>query len=199
MFHFFIWVIQLLSFVINWIRRNTLKAGASSVNFKREICHFFICMVKLQKCTSQWAKTFSIFSSQQKIREDNIDGLWSSVVNPLSADSMKCSNTLNFLSVFGRFVGLVLKELICNSLRELVPFAQLKKLFVNLQLSTNFIKSITPPWIFTSLFKLCKWYQITQNTCFRLWTCNFSLVNHTHILSKQAQKALAECVILFKY
>ena len=162
MFHFFIWVIQLLSFVINWIRRNTLKAGASSVNFKREICHFFICMVKLQKCTSQWAKTFSIFSSQQKRREDN-------------------------------------KELICNSLRELVPFAQLKKLFVNLQLSTNFIKSITPPWIFTSLFKLCKWYQITQNTCFRLWTCNFSLVNHTHILSKQAQKALAEFVILFKY
>ena len=74
----------------------------------------------------------------------------------------------NFLSVFGRFVGLVLKELICNSLRELVPFVQLKKLFVNLQLSTNFTKSITPPWIFTSLFKLCKWYQITQNTCFRL-------------------------------
>ena len=33
----------------------------------------------------------------------------------------------NCLNVFEHFVGLVLKELICNALRDLVPFAQFKK------------------------------------------------------------------------
>ena len=27
----------------------------------------------------------------------------------------------------------------------------------------NFTKSNTPPWIFFTLFKLCKWYQIAQS------------------------------------
>ena len=37
-------------------------------------------------------------------------------------------------------------------------------LLVKLQASAcNFIKSITPPWMFFPFFKLCKWYQIAQS------------------------------------
>ena len=37
-------------------------------------------------------------------------------------------------------------------------------LLVKLQSKTcNFLKSSTPPWVFLTNFKLCKWYKIEQN------------------------------------
>ena len=36
----------------------------------------------------------------------------------------------------------------------------------------NFTKSSTPPWVFSSFFKLYKWYQIAQSI-----TTNYSWIN----------------------
>ena len=59
------------------------------------------------------------------------------------------------------------------ALRDLVSFGQLKNgknthggvlLLLKLQAKTcNFAKSNTPSWVFFTFFKLCKWYEITQN------------------------------------
>ena len=54
------------------------------------------------------------------------------------------------------------KSYICYALRDLVPF-------VHPWRSVTFSKSNTPPWVFFTLFKLYKWYQmmqrITYNNC----------------------------------
>ena len=61
----------------------------------------------------------------------------------------------------------------CDALRNLVLFAQFKKrenthkgvlLLVKLRAKAcNFTKSNTPPWVFSTFFKLYKWYQIAQS------------------------------------
>ena len=58
-------------------------------------------------------------------------------------------------------------------LRDLVPFVQFKKrekhpwrsvTFSKVAgLACNFTKSNTPPWVFFTFLKLCKWYQIAEN------------------------------------
>ena len=52
------------------------------------------------------------------------------------------------------FISLVEKMLLCDALRDLVPFVQFKKL-----------KS-TPGGVFFTFFKLYKWYQIAQRTTY---------------------------------
>ena len=62
----------------------------------------------------------------------------------------------------------------CDALRDLVPFAQFKKRENHPWGSVNFSKVAgwslqlfkinTPPWVFFTLLKLCKWYQIAQRT-----------------------------------
>ena len=62
----------------------------------------------------------------------------------------------------------------CDALRDLVPFAQFKKRENNPWGSVNFSKVAgwslqlfkinTPPWVFFTLLKLSKWYQIAQRT-----------------------------------
>ena len=76
---------------------------------------------------------------------------------------------------------------ICGVLRDLVPFVQLKNvknthrgalILVKLQASAcNFNKSNTPPWVFFTFFKLCKWYQIAQRITYFLnfWKKEFCL------------------------
>ena len=52
--------------------------------------------------------------------------------------------------------------LICDTLRDLVPFVQIKKRDKHSWRSVTFTKSDTPPWVFSAFFKLYKWYQIAQ-------------------------------------
>ena len=76
----------------------------------------------------------------------------------------------------------------CDALRDFVPFGQFKKreqhprrsvTFSELQaLACNFTKSKTPPWVFFTFFKLCKWYKIAQSisqTSANLSPCNNKL------------------------
>ena len=55
--------------------------------------------------------------------------------------------------------------IICDALRNSVPFLQFKKRENHpwKSVTFNFIKSNTPPWVFFTFFKLSKWYQIAQN------------------------------------
>ena len=52
------------------------------------------------------------------------------------------------------------KLVICDALREFVPFVQIKKREKHPWRSVTFKK--IPPWVFFTFFKLYKWYQITQ-------------------------------------
>ena len=54
--------------------------------------------------------------------------------------------------------------LICGVLRSLVPFAQFKNREKHPWRSVT--KSNTPPWVFLTFLKLCKWYQIAQRTSY---------------------------------
>ena len=40
----------------------------------------------------------------------------------------------------------------------------------------NFIKSNTPPWVFSTFLKLYKWYQIPQSILYVDRTCAFQLL-----------------------
>ena len=57
---------------------------------------------------------------------------------------------------------------IIDVLRDLAPFAQFKNRekhswrSVTFSKACNFTKSKTPPWVFSTFFKMYKWYQITQ-------------------------------------
>ena len=56
---------------------------------------------------------------------------------------------------------------ICGALRVSVSFVQFKKREKHPWRSVNFITKInTPPWVFFTLFKLHKWYQIAQRTTY---------------------------------
>ena len=55
-------------------------------------------------------------------------------------------------------------SIICDALRNLVPFAQFKKRERH-PWRSNFTKSNTP-WVFFTFFKLYQWYQIAQNIAF---------------------------------
>ena len=52
---------------------------------------------------------------------------------------------------------------ICDVLRDLVPFVPFKKREKLPWKSVTFTKSNIPLWVFFTVFKLYKWYQITQN------------------------------------
>ena len=62
--------------------------------------------------------------------------------------------------------------IICDALRDLVPFVQFKKSeqhpwrSVTFSEASNFTKSNTPPWVFFTFFILYKWYQIAQRITF---------------------------------
>ena len=59
--------------------------------------------------------------------------------------------------------------LICDVLRNLVPFVQFQKREKHPRWSPkeaedcNFTKSNTPSWVFLTFLKLYKWYQIAQS------------------------------------
>ena len=55
-----------------------------------------------------------------------------------------------------------------NTLGGLVPSVQFKKREKQLWRSEawNFSKSITPPWVFSTFFKLYKWYEIAQSVSY---------------------------------
>ena len=53
------------------------------------------------------------------------------------------------------YILMIRKFAICDALRDLVSFVQLKKTKIN-----------TPPWVFFTFLKLYKWYQIVQRTTF---------------------------------
>ena len=59
------------------------------------------------------------------------------------------------------------KDIVCDTLRDLVPFVQFKKrenthggvlILVKLQATTT--KTNTPTWVSFTFFKLYKWYRI---------------------------------------
>ena len=63
---------------------------------------------------------------------------------------------------------------ICDALCDLLPFVQFKKreqrpwrsvTFSQAEVC-NFTKSNTPPWVFFTFLKLCKWHQIAQHISF---------------------------------
>ena len=49
------------------------------------------------------------------------------------------------------------KEIICDGLRDLVPFVQFKKREKHPWRNDTF-RSNTPPWVFFTFLKLYKWY-----------------------------------------
>ena len=51
-------------------------------------------------------------------------------------------------------------KVICHALRDMVPFLQFKK-----RKNTH---GEHPPWVFSTFFKLYKWYQIAQNITYSL-------------------------------
>ena len=61
---------------------------------------------------------------------------------------------------------------ICYVLRDFVPFVQFKKREKHLWMSVNFTKINTPPWVFFTFFKLCKWYEIAQRTTYTQFYSN---------------------------
>ena len=62
----------------------------------------------------------------------------------------------------------------CDAFRNLVPFVLFKKYEKHSWRSVNFskitaesckfTKSNTPPWVFFTFLKLCKWHQIAQSS-----------------------------------
>ena len=78
---------------------------------------------------------------------------------------------------FWRIVGIILwtsfhRTYVCDVLHDLVSFV------------CSFTKSNTPPWMFFTFFKLCKWYQIAQRISCRvslkqLITCYFMCFSKT--------------------
>ena len=64
--------------------------------------------------------------------------------------------------------------MVCDALRDSVPFAQKSThgrvlLLVKLQAKVcNFTKSNILPWVFFMLFKLCKWCQIAESISYTL-------------------------------
>ena len=52
--------------------------------------------------------------------------------------------------------------MICDVLRDSVPFLQLKKREKHPWRIDTFTKSNTPPWVLLTFFKLYKWYRIVQ-------------------------------------
>ena len=92
---------------------------------------------------------------------------------------------------------------ICDVLPDLVPFVQFKKHKKHSSKSVTFSKvatSNTPPWMFFTFFKLCKWYQIAQCITFQsssflmqgshsLFFCKSEILFHEHDLY-QTRKAI---------
>ena len=69
--------------------------------------------------------------------------------------------------LFTRKICFYFRFTICGALRDLVPFAQFKKREKHPWSSVTFsTKSSTPPWMFFTLLKLCKWYQIAQSVSY---------------------------------
>ena len=75
------------------------------------------------------------------------------------------------LETIGCKCCLNIASVICDALRDLIPFVQFKKRekhpwrSVNFSNNNcNFTKISTPPWVFFTFFKLFKWYQIAQRT-----------------------------------
>ena len=80
---------------------------------------------------------------------------------------------MNSLKSSQNSVKILVKEFVCDALRDLVPFVQLKKrercpwevlLLVKLLLVKLWLKPVT--LVFFTFFKLCKWYQIAQSITF---------------------------------
>ena len=68
-------------------------------------------------------------------------------------------------------------DLICDALRDLVPFVQFKKREKHLWRSVTFTKINTPPWMFLTFFKLYKWYQVAQRTTYLKMTYTMDDLN----------------------
>ena len=76
------------------------------------------------------------------------------------------------------------REITCDALRDLYHLYNLKNvknthggvlLLVKFQTKAqNFTKSSTLPWVFFTLFKFCKWYQIAQSITYHEFHVNQS-------------------------
>ena len=79
---------------------------------------------------------------------------------------------------------------ICDALHNFVPFAQFKKC------EKNPTKSNTPPWVFFTLLKLNKWYQITQSIKYGTHkNCKYKHISNNYyrnIIKSRVNKLLKE-------
>ena len=75
----------------------------------------------------------------------------------------------------------------CAVLSDLVPFVQFKKRekhpwrSVNFsKAACNFIKINTPPWVFFTVFKFYKWYQIGQRIKYVFFRYTFKFLRYRY-------------------
>ena len=74
-------------------------------------------------------------------------------------------NNVVFMYHIQGYMNMLVYNLWCVA-RFVIPFVQLKEREKHPYRSvsfSNFTKSSTPPWVYFTFFKLCKWYQIAQS------------------------------------
>ena len=75
-------------------------------------------------------------------------------------------------------------------MRDLVPFVQVEAE------DCNFTKRNTPPWVFSTFFKLYKWYQIAQSiTCIFM----FAPLKCTYIIYKELEALIVKWPLKWRY
>ena len=119
---------------------------------------------KLELIKTFWFDLLTIKrAAQSKFRQVNI------------ITSFTVVKLCSVLITFSYCYVFLIKMIIYGALRDLVPFAQIKRREKHPQRSITFskvpgffTKSNTPPWVFFTFLKLCEWYQIVESTTYLL-------------------------------
>ena len=87
---------------------------------------------------------------------------------------------------------------ICDALSNLLQFVQFKKREehpCSNANSCNFTKINTPPWVFFTFFKLCRWHQIAQRILFTLFFAHWFRNRSSKALQKVFNSLMTDPII----